>query len=85
MYEKQCSMHTLYDCFVNECDPCVLFVLYRFLQLSSQILPPIRGASLRQTTLSFDTFTFDARVFWLNFNVGLNMFFVSYAIRKIYI
>ena len=19
-------MHTLYDCFVNECDPCVLFV-----------------------------------------------------------
>ena len=21
MYEKQCAMHTLYDCFVNECDP----------------------------------------------------------------
>ena len=20
MYEKQCAMHTLYDCFVNECD-----------------------------------------------------------------
>ena len=29
MYEKQCSMHTLYDCFVNE---CVLFV-YRFCPL----------------------------------------------------
>ena len=26
MYEKQCAMDTLYDCFVNECDPCVLFV-----------------------------------------------------------
>ena len=26
MYEKQCAMHTSYDCFVNECDPCVLFV-----------------------------------------------------------
>ena len=25
-YEKQCAMHTLYDCFVNECGPCVLFV-----------------------------------------------------------
>ena len=35
--------------------------------------------------LSFDTFTFDTLVFWLNFNVGLNMFFVSYANRKIYI
>ena len=26
MYEKQCAMHTLHECFVNECDPCVLFV-----------------------------------------------------------
>ena len=52
-------------------------------KLSSQILPRIRGACLRQTKLSFDTFTFDTLVFWLNFNVGLNMFFVSYAIRKI--
>ena len=26
MYEKQCAMHTLNDCFVNECDPWVLFV-----------------------------------------------------------
>ena len=25
MYEKQCGMHTLYDCFVNECDAYVLF------------------------------------------------------------
>ena len=50
MYEKQCAMHTLYDCFVNECDPCVLFV-YRFLQLWSQILSRIRGASFRQTKI----------------------------------
>ena len=50
MYEKQCAMHTLYDCFVNECDPCVLFV-YRFLQLSSRTLPRIRGASFRQTKI----------------------------------
>ena len=26
MYEKKCAMDTLYDCFVNECDICVLFV-----------------------------------------------------------
>ena len=39
---------TLYDCFVNECDPCILFVYYRFLQ-RSRILQRIRGASLRQT------------------------------------
>ena len=26
MYEKKCAMDTLYDCFVNECDTCVLFV-----------------------------------------------------------
>ena len=51
MYMKQYAMHTLYDCFVNECDPCVLFVWYRFLQLSSEILPRIRGASLRQTKI----------------------------------
>ena len=51
MYEKQCAMHTLYDCFVNECDPCILFVPYRFLKLSSQILQRIRGASLRQTKI----------------------------------
>ena len=50
MYEKQCAMHTLYDFFVNEYDPCVLFV-YRFLQLSSQILPRIWGASFRQTKI----------------------------------
>ena len=51
MYEKQGAMHTLYTCFANECDPCVLFVQYRFLQLSSRILPCIRGASLRQTKI----------------------------------
>ena len=48
MYEKQCAMHTLYDCFVNECDLCLLFCVVPLLQLSSQILPRIRGASLRQ-------------------------------------
>ena len=80
MYEKQCAMHTLYDCFVNKCDPCVLFVYYKFLQLSSQILPHIRGASDKRI-LSFDTFTFDTLVFWLNFNVGLNMLlcFICYS------
>ena len=51
MYEKQCAMHTLYVCFVNECDPCVLFVWYRFLKLSSQILPRVRRSSLRQTKI----------------------------------
>ena len=49
MYEKQCAMHTLYDCFANECDLCLLFCVVPLLQLlSSQILPRIRGASLRQ-------------------------------------
>ena len=61
MYEKQCAMHTLYDRFVNECDHCVLFVYYRFLQLSSQILPRIRSASLRQTKLSFNTQNYNLR------------------------
>ena len=74
MYEKQCAMHTLYDCFVNECDPCVLFV-YRFLQLSSRILPRILVPASDKRKLSFDTFTFDTLVFSPNFNVGLNMLF----------
>ena len=83
MYEKQCTMHTLYDCFVNECDPCVLFVVVSVFATVDRVefyhVSWVPASDKRK--LSFDTFTFDTLVFSLNFNVGLNMLFcfISYS------
>ena len=51
---KKCAMDTLYDCFVNECDTCVIICVVDlpvFATVESNFTTYIRGASLRQTKI----------------------------------
>ena len=77
MYEQHCAMHTLYDCFANVCRPlCTICVVLALASVYSNF-NTCKGCLLKtKQKLSFDTFTLDTLIIWLNSNVGFNMLFL---------
>ena len=69
MYEKQCAMHTLYECFVNECAPAYYLSSTGFRNCRVKFYN-VYGVPALDKRNYHSIHSHDTLVFWLNLHTN---------------